>query len=90
MNGVNLNVAFRNHGRLRCLQELSDPDHFQEIQNVLTEVKALTILANDPNLIRLIVSIIDKIVGNQQPERNELINFANSNWRIRFKLNVKY
>tara|TARA_Y200000002_G_C22537897_1_gene602640 strand:+ start:314 stop:676 length:363 start_codon:yes stop_codon:yes gene_type:complete len=78
MNGVNLNVAFRNHGRLKCLQELSEPDNFQgNSKRFLTEVKALTILANDPNLIGLIVSIIDRIVGHQQPERNELINFAN-------------
>ena len=78
MNGLNLNNAYNIGGRIQLLKQYMDIKEFKGRRaQFLTAVHALNVGVNDIGLIPAIVDIINGIVGDQQPERNDLISFAN-------------
>ena len=78
MNGINLNNAYNIGGRIQILQQYTEVGVFEGYQLAfLTAVFALNVRENDIGLIPAIVGIINGIVGDQHPQRENLINFAN-------------
>ena len=78
MNGINLNNAYNIGGRIQLLLQYTEIGGFEGRRaQFLTAVHALNVGVNDIGLIPAIVDIINGIVGDQQPGRNDLISFAN-------------
>ena len=78
MQGINnLNAAYNNGPRIQRLRDYTDPAHFQDNQNdFMLQIHALDI-ADQTNFLPAILTIINTIVGDQQPARDELVAFAN-------------
>ena len=77
MQGPVLNIAYNNGPRIQILKENTNSAHFQDNQNAfILQIHALNI-AGQAEFLPAILHIINTIVGDQQPARDDLVAFAN-------------
>ena len=86
MNGLQLNREFNNPTRMQIFQQETDISYFEGLEHSFLDAVLALQVQEGQQIIPAVYSIIDKIVGDNDANRNTLINFANSHIESTFQV----